>query len=328
MSFVNAYACQTMRTHAAQSLVELSREFPSLRFRQAIPGRNLSTMAVGGPCELLVEVTDEASLTALMASCASHAIPYRVLGAGSNVLLPDEGISNILLRLTGDFRACEDLGEGRFRVGAAHALMPLARKLSSQGFAGLEFAGGIPASLGGAAYMNAGAHGSDMSAIICGVHLMHPGGWKEFLPREGITFAYRSSSLRGGEIITAVELELHSDDPTRIERRLQDALAERKARQPLSLPSAGSVFQNPSAKQSAGGILDACGMRGRRMGGAEVSSLHANWIVNPKKTATAKDVLALMESCEQAALGHMGITLHREIRCWENTQDSVLLWNL
>jgi len=194
--------------------------------------------------------------------------------------------------------------------------MSLARKLSDDGFSGLEFAAGIPASIGGATFMNAGAHGSEICERIFQVRGVLPDGSQRTWRREELPWRYRWSGLPAGVTVTSIELELVEGDKATIARACSAHLSERRARQPLSMPSAGSVFKNPSPTEPAGRVLEGAGLKGHRIGGAVVSELHANWIVNPEKQATAADVAQLIDYCRSRVREHSGIELEPEVKLW------------
>jgi UDP-N-acetylmuramate dehydrogenase len=194
--------------------------------------------------------------------------------------------------------------------------MSFSRKVSDEGFSGVEFAAGIPASVGGAVFMNAGAHGSEISSRIVEVRGLTGEGLEVRWSRHELPWSYRHSGLPTGCIITSVVLDLPPGDPKRISELCAHNIAERRARQPLALPSAGSVFKNPSSELPAGKILEELGMKGFAVGGAEVSRLHANWIVNPDRGATAADVVSVIAECQRRALEERGVALEPEVRLW------------
>jgi UDP-N-acetylmuramate dehydrogenase len=240
----------------------------------------------------------------------------RVLGFGSNVLVGDQGIRGWIVRLGQSLRSVERLEGDRFVIGGGASLMAVSRKISGDGFSGLEFAAGIPASFGGAVFMNAGAHGSEIADRIERVSVVMTDGSFVVFERNELPWRYRHSGLPGSAVVISVELGLPSGDKERIVRACGDNLAHRKNTQPLSLPSAGSVFKNPSPELPAGKLLEAAGLKGVSVGGAMVSSLHANWIVNPDKRASASDILALISLCQERVREQSGIELEPEVRLW------------
>jgi UDP-N-acetylmuramate dehydrogenase len=289
---------------------------PRLVVRTEITGASCTTYAIGGPLEAFVDVPDRESLSAILAVLSKEGLPYRVLGAGSNVLISSRGLSGLTLRLGRGFRYQIKDGEKKLRVGASTSLMSLSREVSEQGLSGLEFAGGIPASLGGAVVMNAGAHGGQLADVLTSVQVVLPDGATEVLGAEDLELSYRHSKLPPGAVVTEVELSLAAGDPQKIAERRQHFLAERKLRQPLQSPSGGSVFRNPSPETSAGSLIEQAGLKGRELGGARVSELHANWIVNESRKATDEDVRGLIALCQAEVRSRFGVELRPELVVW------------
>jgi UDP-N-acetylmuramate dehydrogenase len=306
-----------MVNRSERERLECVAEEAKLNPRRDVLGRAVSTVAVGGPLAALFEPETVAEAVALVRSCAAHGVPYRVLGAGSNILISDRGLTlSGVIRLGRGFRTVRALGADEFEVGGAVALMTLARNLGGAGLAGLEFAGGIPASIGGAVRMNAGAHGGQIADIVVAVNCLLPSGEIVELSPRSLEFRYRHAELPAGAIVVGARIRLVEGDRTTIEARRADFLARRKATQPLTTPSFGSVFKNPSGERSAGAVLERVGMKGYRCGGALVSTLHANWIVNPERTASAADVVDLIEACRKAAWNGEGVALEPEVVRW------------
>ncbi len=270
-------------------------------------------MAVGGVLANLIEAQTPAEIAELCRGCKGA---FRVLGAGSNLLIPDSGIGVPVLRLGRGFRSVTRAEGGSFDVGAAVSLMSLSRDLSAQGWGGLEFAGGIPASIGGAVRMNAGAHGGEIWPLIECVHGVAGHGEPITLAAKEVTYGYRHCSLAADFVITGVRLKLTPSDPQSCAARRAEYLRERKLRQPLTLPSSGSVFRNPSATQSAGALIEQAGLKGFSIGGAQVSELHANWIVNPRRTATSSDIEQVISHCQERVQALAGVGLVPEIVRW------------
>jgi len=286
------------------------------RVRVEQPASALTTLAIGGNLQYVVTIESLWDLQAALKILTAEGQPVRVLGFGSNVLVSDAGIRGWIVRLGQSLRSVERLEGDRFVIAGGASLMSVARKVSGDGFSGLEFAAGIPASLGGAIFMNAGAHGSEISERVERVSLvMADGSFREY-SREELPWAYRSSGLPRGAVVIAAQLHLPAGDPERIARACNENLTHRKNTQPLSLPSAGSVFKNPSPQLPAGKLLEEAGLKGVAVGGASVSTLHANWIVNPEKRATASDVLSLIDLCQKRVRDQSGVLLEPEVRLW------------
>lgn len=279
-------------------------------------GKTLTTFCIGGPMERFRDIESVNDLKAIILSLLASKEPYLMLGFGSNVLIPDLGIRTQVIRLGRAFRYCEKIGASRFRVGGSYPLMTLSRELSEDGFSGLEFAGGIPGSVGGAVRMNAGAHGSSISEVFVAATVLSPEAEILKLEKKDFSFAYRESGLPDASVIVEAEFELVSSSKEQTKKRRSEMLNERKARQPLQYASAGSVFRNPSPERSAGRIIEEMGLKGAKKGGAMISELHANWIINPQKDASSEDVIYLIEMCREKAIKTYGVNMRPEIKIW------------
>lgn len=299
----------------SELLSELAAEL-KCKPKQGVLGRDLSTFCIGGPVDCLFEPNSEQELLALLRAARSAGQAVKILGAGSNLLISDQGVQDCVLRLGRGFRYCKALGDDRFEVGASSALMSLSRDLSEQGYSGLEFAGGIPASFGGALRMNAGAHGGQIWERLERVRFVSPEEEIQDLPVSELSYAYRHCSLPAEAVILGGVLKLKAGLVDECSAQRARFLTERKERQPLTVPCAGSVFKNPKPDLSAGMLIERAGLKGRTHGGAEISSKHANWIVNPKREAKAADVRALVDLCVSTVEKEQGISLEREIIYW------------
>ncbi len=281
-------------------------------------GRSITTFAIGGKIPNFMEVHSLDQLKEALNIIASEGPDYKVIGAGSNVLISDEGLSSFVVRLGKEFSNIEDQSSGRFYVGGATSLMSLSRKLSDAGYAGLEFAGGIPASVGGAVFMNAGAHGGEMCNIIESVDILTENCEVVTLKTKEINYSYRTSHFPKGSVVIGATIKLIESSKEETSRLRSEHLAERKKRQPLTMPSAGSVFRNPSIEHSAGSLIEQVGLRGFALGGAIVSEMHGNWIVNPKKEAKAIEVISLIEKCKEEVMKKFKIALKEEVIFWKD----------
>lgn len=300
--------------------VELYKEVKAklgLNVRLGVLGKSLTTYNIGGPLQFFVEPDNRDQLQELFKILSSAGAKFRVLGAGSNLLIADKGLSGWVIRLGPGFRYLNSIDAQHFEVGASMSLMSLCRNMSGQGLSGLEFAGGIPASIGGAVRMNAGAHHGEICSVIKDLEVLTPEG--EFRNYKGteIEWSYRHSGLEQGLVVTSVRIALVPGDSEAIKQKMIDCLQERKRRQPLSLPSAGSVFKNPNKEQSAGYLIEQCGLKGRQSGGAQISDMHANWIVNPGRLATAKEVKDLISICQHEVRQRFSIELKPEVVRWD-----------
>ncbi len=287
---------------------DLGRE--RLVLRENVPLADRTTLRIGGPAALFAEVEDASALSALLAWAARSGRPVLPLGKGSNILVPDEGFPGVAFVLAGDFRSVDVRGT-EVAAGAGASLMSLAVTAQRAGLAGLENLSGIPSSVGGAVRINAGAYGSEIFDVLSSVELVSRTGERREVPASGIAHTYRWTELiESKELVASAALRLREGDPEAIRARMAEVTAKRKAALPAQ-PNAGSIFKNPPG-EFAGRLLEACGLKGRRVGGAEVSRLHANVIVNAG-AATARDVRALMDEMRAAVEARFGITLVPEI---------------
>ena len=284
--------------------------------RQGVLGRVLTTFCIGGPIRFLVDLQTPEQVQACVAFLKAHALDYQVLGAGSNLLIPDTGVAGWVLRPGTGLRYLKHWSDGVFEAGAGLPIMTLSRKLCAAGCAGLEFAGGIPGSVGGAVRMNAGAHGSEIAQVLRAVHLINDDGRRYSLKAEEIQFGYRSSNLPQGAFVLSAVFRTVKTDPTATQARRAAFLAERRLKQPLEYASAGSFFRNPSPQQSAGLLIEKAGLKGHRIGGAQISVKHANWIINPEKKASCAEVTTLMQLCQKRVQELFSLELIPEVVRW------------
>lgn len=272
-----------------------------------------TTFRIGGPARVFVKVGTQQALCRFNALCRELGVRLFVLGSGSNLLVADEGFDGVVLHLAPpEFWLCRQEGSS-IVAGAAMRLAALTDFAREQGLSGLEFAHGIPGSVGGAAFMNAGAYGGEMKQVIESCSALMPDGTIQTFSGEALQFGYRTSvfSLQGG-IVLSVCFALKPDSPDAIEERMRDYLDRRRSKQPLEYPSAGSVFKRPTG-YFAGGLIEQCGLKGASVGGAQVSEKHAGFIIN-RNGATCSDVCALVEKIQQTVLEQTGVSLECEIR--------------
>lgn len=268
---------------------------------------------VGGCADYYVNCTDRKELSSLLSFLTEEGVPHMLIGNGSNLLFCDSGYRGVIIHLEGEFQDCEVQGDTVI-AGSGKLLSSVSSLAAKSGLAGMEFASGIPGSIGGAIYMNAGAYGGEMKDIVTRVWLMSPDG-KEETVRTGaeMEFAYRNSCLqRTGEIVTKVELKLQPEDAEAIQARIAELTEKRVQKQPVNFPSAGSTFKRP-AEGYAAALIQESGLKGVSVGGAEVSEKHSGFIIN-KGGATATDVLQLMELVEKKVYEDSGIHLEPEVR--------------
>ncbi len=274
-----------------------------------------TSFKIGGPADAWIELETAPELADLFAVAGELSVPVFVLGSGTNVLVSDRGVRGIVLRLGRGFRFADwkTMGEeARIRAGAAVPFKKLVYDAVGRGFAGLEFGEGIPGSLGGGLTMNAGAFGGEIGRVVEALEGVRKDGTIEDLPRERLAFQYRRLDLPPGWVITAVRLHLVAGDRAEMGKRVASARDRRKAHQPLGSPNAGSIFKNPP-RAFAGRLLEEAGVKGLSRGGARVSEVHANFIVNAGG-ATAADVRALMEEMMARVMERSGVRLEAEVK--------------
>ncbi|WP_246940178.1 UDP-N-acetylmuramate dehydrogenase [Bacillus pinisoli] len=278
-------------------------------------GENLAqhtTMKIGGPADLFVEPSSVEGLEYTIKLIKEHGVKWRAIGRGSNLLVSDHGIEGVVIKLGEGLDALEMNGS-EITVGGGYPLVKLATVISRKGLSGLEFAAGIPGSLGGAVYMNAGAHRSDMSKILKKAYVLFEDGSFEWLSNDEMKFSYRTSILqkeRPGICVQAV-LELEEGITEEIKAELQKNKDYRRETQPWNFPCAGSIFRNP-LPDYAGQLIEKAGLKGYQVGGAQVSEMHANFIVN-KENATAEDVLNLIRHIQVEIKQKFNVDLHTEV---------------
>ena len=287
----------------------LSGQRAVVRENVSLAGR--TTLRIGGPARYLVEVHDAEALAALLRAARAEGLPALALGKGSNLLVPDAGFPGVVFTLSGDFLEIR-LEAPDVVAGGGASLMALAVRAQKAGLSGLENLSGIPSSLGGAVRINAGSYGSELFEILVTVDLVSEAGERRTEPASGIAHGYRWTALCDtGDIVAGARLRLAPKPPAEIASRMAEVAAKRKSALPHQA-NAGSIFKNPPGL-FAGKLLEECGLKGRRVGGAEISPVHANVIVNTGG-ATAADVAALMDAMKKAVKERFGVDLVPEIR--------------
>lgn len=269
-----------------------------------------TTWRIGGPAEMFCQPKDWVACSQILAEAKSLAIPVTFLGAGSNVLVADAGVRGLVLQ-TRNLSSIVWQGQEVWAESGV-ALASLSLQAGGKGLRGLEFACGIPGSIGGAAIMNAGAYGSSMSKVVKEVRTLDLSGESKVYQNAELGYAYRTSILkRIDEIVVEVKFLLTPGDAKESKKQMEEYLANRKQKHPLHLPNAGSVFRNPPDKP-AGRLIEEAGLKGRRVGDAQVSEQHGNFIVNLNQ-ATAADVLQLIEEVQQEIRKKKSISLETEV---------------
>ncbi len=271
-----------------------------------------TTFHIGGPAALFIECANTSDLSLALCTLGEAETPWTVIGRGSNLLVSDEGYDGAIIMLGAGFRDYSFNEEGNLVVGGGTVLARVVQEAFNKALSGFEFAVGIPGTVGGALAMNAGTRTEWIGAIVQSVTTYRPGRGLNRYRGDGVEWGYRCTSLPAGEVIVEAELSLSRGEPMLLHAKMESSLKRRRASQPLSLSSAGSVFRNP-AGQSVGKLIEECGLKGARRGGAQVSTLHANFIVNTGG-ATADDVLNLIVIIRERVKEVHGIELQPEIR--------------
>jgi UDP-N-acetylmuramate dehydrogenase len=272
----------------------------------------LTTFRIGGPAALYLEPDDERDLAAAADAIGQARVPFVVLGKGSNVLVDDEGFPGVVLRLGRGFRWTARDGD-TITAGAAMPLPALAGVASQHGLAGLAFGVAIPASLGGAVRMNAGAHGGEIADVVTSVDVFSlTDVERRTIEADEVGFGYRRSALRAGAVVVGARFALMQGDPATIRAAMDEARRWRHDTQPIAEPNCGSVFTNPPDGHAAA-LIDAAGLKGARVGHAVVSTKHANFIV-AEPGARASDVRALIELVRARVAAASGVWLEPEVR--------------
>jgi UDP-N-acetylmuramate dehydrogenase len=271
----------------------------------------LTTLRVGGAARVLVVAERDEDLTAVGRVCREHALPWAVVGRGSNLLVSDAGWPGVAIQLGRGFRGVEFDGD-LVRAGAAEPLPSLAVRVADAGYAGFAWACAVPGTLGGAVRMNAGAHGGEMADHLVEVEVVRlRSGVRETWPLAALALTYRHSQLPDDAVVVEATMRLDRGTPEVIRAEIDGIRAWRRAHQPLNEPNCGSVFTNPPGA-SAGALIDAAGAKGTTVGGARVSERHANFIVT-RPGATASDVQTLIERVRTRVREHAGIELTTEV---------------
>jgi UDP-N-acetylmuramate dehydrogenase len=270
-----------------------------------------TTYRIGGPADLRVTCDTLHDLTLAVDTLHAEGVPCVILGKGSNVLVADEGYRGAVLELGAEFKRYE-LAEGHLKAGAGCVLAALVQEAYSKGMTGLEFAVGIPGTLGGALAMNAGTRDEWIEHVAESVTLHVPEEGLVRLHGSDVAWGYRRSDLAYRGVVVECDLRVEDGDPARIRRRMDDSFSVRKTSQPVGVACAGSVFVNPDG-ESAGRLIDEAGLKGARSGGACVSDVHANFIVN-EGGATASDVCSLIQRIRSSVKDLYGIELQTEIK--------------
>ena len=270
-----------------------------------------TTLKLGGPADYMAFPSGEEEIAALFAEAGARNVPVTVIGRGSNLLVRDGGIRGLVICIGKNMNQVTREGN-RITAGAGATLARVAAAAADAGLSGLEFASGIPGTVGGGVVMNAGAYEGEMSQVVSRVRGIFPDGTPVSLSREEMGFGYRHSIVQDRPfIVTSVDFELREGDPEEIRAKMAELNAKRAEKQPLDLPSAGSTFRRPEGYYAAA-LIDQCGLKGYCVGGAMVSMKHAGFLVNTG--TSSRDFLELMEKVRQIVEERVGVTLEPEIK--------------
>jgi len=275
------------------------------------PLANHTTWKIGGPADILIQPKDKIGLVKAMKLVYKHQLPWRAIGKGSNLLVRDKGIRGVVFKLADGLNHLQ-FEDDVVHVGAGYSFIRLSVMAGKQGLTGLEFAGGIPGSVGGAVYMNAGAHGSEISRVFKSAEILLETGELVQCLLEDMKFRYRHSLLQEQKgLVVSATLQLAHGDRKKIAEAMATHKDRRRLTQPLQQPCAGSVFRNP-LPDHAGQLIEKAGLKGHRIGGAQVSEKHANFIVNIDK-ASADDVLKLIKHIQKVIADRYKVQLIPEV---------------
>ena len=296
---------------------ELARRCPGLEVRANEPMSRHTSFRIGGPARLMaLPKSAVQAKAAVLAAREADILPF-FLGNGSNLLVPDEGVERFLIQPAGRYSA-DPLNRvweenGQLCAGGGVSLAMLANAAQGRALTGLEFASGIPGSVGGGVVMNAGAYGGEMAQVLVSVTALDLDGNIQTIPAEHCGLGYRKSIFSDGQrLVLEARFQLESGDPDTIRARMDELAAKRKEKQPLEYPSAGSMFKRPEGYFAAA-LIDQCGLKGFAVGGAQVSEKHAGFVVN-RGGATCADVLELVRQVQARVLEQTGVTLKMEVK--------------
>ncbi|NLO84313.1 MAG: UDP-N-acetylmuramate dehydrogenase [Clostridiales bacterium] len=304
-----------------QSFISALKEsLPKKQVTENVPLSRYTTLRLGGPAEIFCEVASVSQLSAALLLAAEHDQPVTILGNGSNLLVRDGGILGVVIHIGSmfsDISAPVPLPDGSYAITAQSGatLQKLCNLAAEHGLGGLEFASGIPGTIGGAVCMNAGAYGGEMKDVVLGVTALDQSGKTIAYSGEEMQFGYRRSALnQSGELLVATSATfcLREGDAETILATMREFSARRREKQPITLPSCGSTFKRPQG-QFAGTLIEQAGLKGHRIGGASVSELHAGFLVNDQK-GTAEDYLALIAHVQRTVHSQSGVMLEPEVQ--------------
>ena len=295
------------------SVIDRLNGLSGLEVRCDEPMAQHTTFKIGGPADRFLTVRTEEALTELMKALQTSALPYFILGNGSNLLVADAGYRGVVISLGGDFKSVSLEDDGcTIRCGAGVMLSALCKFAEENELSGLEFAWGIPGTAGGAVYMNAGAYGGEMKDVLVSASSVTANGEQKVFTAEELDLSYRHSVFSGGtDIITSLRVKLAKGNVEEIREKMSDLIGRRRDKQPLEYPSAGSTFKRPVGYFAAA-LIEQCGLKGVSVGGAQVSEKHSGFVINTGG-ATAQDVLDLIAHVQQVVKTQTGVSLETEV---------------
>ena len=287
--------------------------FPQTQLRFEEPLARHTSFKIGGPCEVMAFPCGIQELSDLLRWAHSHEVQPAILGAGTNVLAADAGRRGLVICTRGCLDGMTQVDDTHIRVLAGVSMARAANFAAGLGLSGLEFAHGIPGTVGGAVTMNAGAYGGEMKDVVVSTRVLNADGTVEEVRGEAQDFSYRHSAFSDEKrLILSAEYTLKLGDPAAIQAQMDELAQRRRFKQPLDVPSAGSTFKRPEGYYAAA-LIDECGLKGKKVGGAQVSIRHAGFVVN-QGGATCADVLALVELVRETVLREAGVALELEVR--------------
>lgn len=305
-----------MQENISEALEIICRNVPEDRVLSGEPMSRHTSFHIGGPAAAFVTVNNEEELAAVLKAVTLTGAGHMVIGNGSNLLVSDDGYPGIMIKLGGDFESIErdEYDPCRVKAGAAALMSRTSAFLTENGLSGFEFASGIPGSIGGAVFMNAGAYGGEIKDVVRAVRVMDPDGTGlRTLSNGDMQFSYRHSMAEDeGILILSAEMELAEDDPEEIAKRVAELQHKRNSRQPVNYPSAGSTFKRPAGGYAAA-LIEQSGLKGYTVGGAQVSEKHSGFVINIGG-ASCEDVLAVMRHVRETVYADSGILLEPEVR--------------
>ena len=293
--------------------LRVAEELPELEYVKDEPMSRHTSFRIGGPVEVMAFPKSPEELSKLLKVSALLDVNPVILGAGTNVLAPDEGLPGLVICLKDCLDGMEQTGEHTIRVMAGVTMTRAAVFAANLGLSGLEFAHGIPGTVGGGVYMNAGAYGGEMKDVVTAVTVLTKDGEIRKLSKEEMNFRYRGSVIEDeGYIVLEAEMELKEGNLEEIQERMAELTVQRKTKQPIEYPSAGSTFKRPEG-YFAGKLVQDAGLRGFQVGGAQVSEKHCGFVINAGG-ATAADVMQLMKEVSEKVQKEFGVTLEPEVK--------------